>query len=78
MKTLERKFTDSSICIYSFKNGVLTGVFFKEKPEINDVIIFDCRKYKVIEIIENIDAKVQSNCSHNPKMAYFKMKVRMM
>lgn len=39
MKELIHVSYNADICMYSFKNNILTGSFFKEKPEVGDIFM---------------------------------------
>ena len=77
MKTIERDQQNTDVNILSINNEILIGTFFKEKPAVDDIIYDPINKINVTvkKIIENRNAKIQSNCNKNPKNAWFKLKI---
>lgn len=82
MKTLIHTFRCTDICIYSFENNIIKGLFFKEKPSVGDVIMTHTSRdsnflnmFCVAEILENRDSKVQKECDYDKSNAYFELKV---
>lgn len=73
MKTITRNSNDCSVCIYERTNEKIRGCFFKEKPEIGDIIkIWPIEVFRVTKIIENRDARITNeNCTFDPSGAYF-------
>lgn len=83
MKTLVHKQTDVSINIFRWENDIVEASFFKDKPEVNDLLMSNTKGqanflylYKIVEILENRDTRVD-NANFNPNKAFFKLKVEM-
>ena len=76
MKTIIWNYCNTDVNILKIDNNVITGTFFKDKPEIGDNIICPVRKINVVieEILENRDAKIHEGCKKNPELAWFKLK----
>jgi hypothetical protein len=82
MKTLIHVQRDTSICIYNLNNENITGSFFKEKPEVGDVVMSWTEKdvnflkmFHVKEIVENRDGRISSKSKFNPEKAFFRLRV---
>lgn len=78
MKLISKNYVDTSVCIHAIKDGILVGSFFEEKPEPNDLLeLRGCwlGMYKILEILDQKDSKVQSECTHNPVGARMKLRV---
>ena len=82
MKLLKHSFHGNRILIYKNDGNILEGSFFDKKPEVGDVIISHALRttngfipVKVLEIVENTDAKVNPEYSGDPAMAHFVLKI---
>lgn len=82
MKTIIHKIQNTEICIYENDGKILRGGFFKDKPEVGDVIMSHVKKdvnwlqmFEVKEILENSDHKINPDCNYNPTKAYFKLRI---
>lgn len=76
MKHLFHDPRNTNICIYKYSNGFIKGSFFKEKPEVGDSIqsVFFGVVY-ISAILSIRDAQIQSECTHDPIMAYYELEV---
>ena len=82
MKRLIHVQRDTSICIYNLNSKNITGSFFKEKPEVGDVVMSwtaresnFLRMFHVKEVRKNRDAKMNPMCRYNPTNAFFSLSV---
>lgn len=83
MKTLIHNQKDSSICIYDFGQDRLRGAFFKEKPDVGDIIMSHAKRdinflyiFEVTEIIKKMDSKICSESSYDPVGALFELGIK--
>lgn len=65
MKTINHNYANNNVCIYSIKDGVMIGSFFKEKPEVEDIIHvrYLDKTFQVVEILSNKDAIISDTCT---------------
>lgn len=83
MKTLIHKRTDVNICIFSWESNIVKGFFFKEKPEVGDLLMSYERcetnflyLYKVVKILGNRDSKAVQGFDN--KNTYFELEVELL
>lgn len=74
---------NADICIYEHSSKKLKGSFFKEKPEVGDLIMSHnkrennfLRAFEVVGIIENRNAIIQDDCKYDPTSAYFVLDIK--
>jgi len=80
MKRITHSPYNTEVCIYNYKDGILEGSFFNEKPEVGDVIQSVMYKFtvEVLNVISNRDARISTfgnGCNHNPKGAYYELQI---
>lgn len=84
MKILVHKMSSVDINIFKWDGNIIEGSFFRDKPEVDDLIMSFTKGdvnflylYKIVEILECRDSNV-STSNFNGKNAFFKLKIELL
>jgi hypothetical protein len=79
-KILKHRFRNADICIYKHTDNEIVDSFFKEKPEIGDLIMSHNKRERgnvlLYEIVSNRDSLISADSNYNPALAYFELEVK--